>query len=158
MKNLIVYFSASGVTRRVAESLKEKLSADIFEIKPVNEYTQEDLDWTNDNSRSSIEMKDKSSRPEIKEKLESINDYDTIYIGFPIWWYSAPHIVNTFLESGDFSQKIIIPFCTSGGSELGGSVRDLQKSVPQAEFKEGRRFNFGTSKASVKKWIESLGL
>ena len=139
MKNLIVYFSASGVTKKVAESLKEKITADIFEIKPVNEYTQEDLDWTNDNSRSSIEMKDKSSRPEIKEKLESISNYDTIYIGFPIWWYVCPHIINTFIESYDFTNKTVKIFCTSGSSGVEGVLDDLRKTYPNINFKDGKR-------------------
>ncbi len=139
MKNLIVYFSASGVTKKVAESLKEKITADIFEIKPVNEYTQEDLDWTNDNSRSSIEMKDKSSRPEIKEKLESISNYDTIYIGFPIWWYVCPHIINTFIESYDFTNKTVKIFCTSGSSGVEGVLDDLRKTYPNINFKDGKK-------------------
>ncbi len=139
MKNLIVYFSASGVTRRVAESLKEKINADIFEIKPIKEYTSEDLDWTNDNSRSSIEMKDKTSRPEIKEKLDSISEYDTIYIGFPIWWYVCPHIINTFIESYDFTNKTVRVFCTSGSSGVDHVLDDLRKTYPNINFKDGKR-------------------
>ncbi len=157
MKSLVAYFSASGITKDVAETIASVQGAELFEIAPQEPYTKADLDWNNEQSRTTLECKDKTSRPKMASSID-VSPYDVIFVGFPIWWYSAPHIVNTFLESGDFSQKIIIPFCTSGGSELGGSVRDLQKSVPQAEFKEGRRFNFGTSKASVKKWIESLGL
>ncbi len=139
MKKLVVYFSASGVTKKVAESLKEKINADIFEIKPVNEYTTEDLDWTNGSSRCSIETKDKTSRPEIKEKLDSIKEYDTIYIGFPIWWYVCPHIINTFIESYDFTKKTVRVFCTSGSSGIDEALDDLRKTYPNINFKDGRR-------------------
>ena len=119
MKQLVAYFSASGITKAVAEKLARIKEADLFEIIPQEMYTSDDLDWTNANSRSSIEMKDKSSRPKIISKVKNINEYDVIYLGFPIWWYQAPTIINTFLEMYDFNGQTIIPFATSGGSEIG---------------------------------------
>ena len=119
MKQLVAYFSASGITKAVAEKLARIKEADLFEIIPQEMYTSDDLDWTNANSRSSIEMKDKSSRPKIISKVKNINEYDVIYLGFPIWWYQAPTIINTFLEMYDFNGQTIIPFATSGGSGMG---------------------------------------
>ncbi|MCH5337085.1 MAG: NAD(P)H-dependent oxidoreductase, partial [Campylobacter sp.] len=113
MKALVVFFSASGITKAVAQTLTEALKADIYEIIPQNPYSKEDLDWTNEQSRTSLEMKDKNSRPQIASNID-ISSYEVIFIGFPIWWYSAPHIINTFLEAYDFSGKVIVPFCTSG--------------------------------------------
>ncbi len=118
-KKLVAYFSASGVTKRYAETLAKAADADLFEIKPSVPYTNDDLDWKNSKSRSSVEMKNPDSRPEIAEKLSNMDEYDTVFVGFPIWWYVAPTIINTFLESYDFSGKTIIPFATSGGSGLG---------------------------------------
>ena len=118
-KTLAVYFSATGTTKKAAENLAEAANADIYEIKPLKPYTKADLDWTNKNSRSSIEMKDHKSRPEIADDNFSVSEYDTIFLGFPIWWYTAPTIVNTFLEKHDFSNKKIILFATSGGSGFG---------------------------------------
>ncbi|WP_276882788.1 flavodoxin [Campylobacter cuniculorum] len=157
MKILVVFFSASGITREVAHTLAKAAQADIYELVPQNPYNKADLDWTNEQSRTSLEMRDKASRPKIANNID-ISGYEVIFLGFPIWWYTAPHIVNTFLESQDFSAKIIVPFCTSGGSDLSNAPRDLQKSCPHAVFKEGKKFNFGTSRASITKWIESLNL
>ncbi|MFR5101085.1 MAG: flavodoxin, partial [Christensenellaceae bacterium] len=120
-KTLVAYFSASGVTARLAEKVAKVVNGDLYEIVPAKPYTAADLDWTNDKSRSSVEMKNKSFRPEISGKAENMSDYDTIYLGFPIWWYVAPTIVNTFLESYDLSGKTIIPFATSGSSGMGGT-------------------------------------
>ena len=128
-KTLVAYFSASGVTKAAAEKLAGKLSADIYEVEPDVPYTNADLDWRNKNSRSSVEMNDKSSRPAIKDTDANVADYDVIYLGFPIWWYIAPTIVNTFLEKYDFSGKKIVLFATSGGSGWGETVKYLKGSV-----------------------------
>lgn len=162
MKILVAYFSASGITKEVALSVAKVAQsmgnvAELFEIAPKEPYTKADLDWTNEQSRTTIECKDKSSRPELA-KMADIKPYDAIIIGFPVWWYNAPHIIFSFLESADFSGKIIVPFCTSGGSGLDPAPRDMQKCAPKAEFREGRRLNFGESSASIRKWLESLNL
>jgi len=136
-KALVAYFSASGVTRSVARTLAGALSADLYEIAPATPYTDADLDWRDMNSRSSVEMKDKSSRPAIADAPVNVADYDTILVGFPIWWYVAPTIVNTFLEKHDFSGKKIILFATSGGSDFGKTVDGLKSSVPGAVIEEG---------------------
>ncbi len=125
-KTLVAYFSAGGVTKKVAERLAAAAGADLFEIRPAVPYTRADLDWTDKNSRSSVEMRDPSSRPAIAEKLGNMDDYDTVFLGFPIWWYVAPTIIDTFLESYDFSGKTIIPFATSGGSGMGRTVEVLK--------------------------------
>ena len=145
-KKLVAYFSASGVTAKAAEKLAKAADADLFEIKPVQPYTRADLDWMNKKSRSSIEMADKSSRPEIAEKLSNMADYDVIFVGFPIWWYVAPTIINTFLEKYDFTGKKIVLFATSGGSGFGNTVKELQPSAPGAQFVEGRLLNHANKK------------
>lgn len=136
-KVLVSYFSASGVTAKVAKNIAEAAGADLFEIKPEVPYTTADLNWMDKNSRSTVEMKDKSSRPAIAEKLSNMADYDTVYVGFPIWWYVAPTIINTFLESYDMAGKKIILFATSGGSGFGKTVENLEGSCPGASIKEG---------------------
>ena len=158
MKALVAYFSASGITRQVALTLAEVLGAQVFEIAPLEPYSAADLDWTNTGSRSSVEMADKASRPQIAAKCENIAEFDVIFVGFPVWWYTAPHIVNTFLEAHDLTGKTIVPFCTSGGSEIGRSGKDMAFSAPNAKFLEGRRINFGESRAQIRKWVESLNL
>ena len=125
-KSLVTYFSASGVTKKVAEKLAEAAGADLFEIKPEVAYTEADLNWMDKKSRSSIEMNDKSFRPAIEEKCNNMADYDVVYVGFPIWWYVAPTIINTFLESYDFSGKTIVLFATSGGRGFGNTVEELK--------------------------------
>ena len=143
MKSLVAYFSASGVTKKAALELAKAKDADLFEIEPVKKYTSEDLDWTNKNSRSTIEMKNKSFRPEIVEKELNIDLYDTIYVGFPIWWYTAPTIVNTFLETYKFKNAKIILFATSGGSRFCNSLNDLKKSIDSScEIVEGKILNY----------------
>ena len=137
-KKLVAYFSASGVTAGVAEKLAKEANADIYEIKPAVQYTKADLNWQDKNSRSSIEMSDHNSRPEIADKNADISKYDTIYLGFPIWWYIAPTIINTFLESYDFSGKKIILFATSGGSGFGKTLINLKSSAVGAEIIEGK--------------------
>ncbi len=159
MKRLVTYFSASGVTRKKAENLAEAIDADIFEIKPEIPYTQADLNWRDQKSRSSVEMKDKSFRPKVAEKLSNMKDYDVIFVGFPIWWYVAPTIINTFLESYDFSGKTIILFATSGGSEFGKTVENLKGSVSDTTIiKEGKVLNGKTTKEELAAWVKSLGL
>ena len=127
MKKLVAYFSASGVTRRKSEALAKVIGADLHEIAPAESYTDADLDWTNKRSRSTVEMQDPSSRPALKEPKTDLSAYDTVYIGFPIWWGVAPHAVNTFIESNDLAGKQLVIFATSGGSGLSPEVHDLQK-------------------------------
>lgn len=156
MKRLVTYFSASGRTRKVAENLSNALDCDIYEIKPAIPYTKDDLNWMNKKSRSSLQMKDKSCRPELADKDAKIEDYDIIYIGFPIWWYVAPTIINTFLESYDFSNKKIILFATSGGSGFGKTTEELKISVNDSTIiKEGRLFNSREKIEELKQWSEN---
>ena len=137
-KKLVAYFSASGNTARLAKKLAETAGADIYEIRPAVPYTSADLNWQNKQSRSSVEMSNHSSRPELADKNADIAAYDTIYVGFPVWWYIAPTIINSFLESYDFSGKKIILFATSGGSGFGKAVENLKSSAPDAEIIEGK--------------------
>ena len=155
-KKLVAYFSASGVTAKLAKRLANAVDADIFEIKPEKPYTTADLDWTNKKSRSSVEMSDKSFRPAVAEKLDNIADYDTIYVGFPIWWYVAPTIINTFLEQYDLTGKTIIPFATSGSSRMGKTNSELAPSCKGAILKEGKRFEENTYEIELKKWADSI--
>lgn len=155
-KNLVVYFSATGVTAKLAQSLADVVKADLFEIKPQVPYTQADLDWNNKKSRSSIEMKDLSFRPPIAQKLSNIEDYDVIFLGFPIWWYIAPTIINTFLESHNLKGKKIIPFATSGGSSMGKTNEKLRSSCKGATLYEGKVLNGVQSKATLKAWVDSF--
>lgn len=138
-------------------TLAEVAGAEIYEIVPQVPYSKADLDWRDEHSRTTLECKDKSSRPQIAKGID-ISGFETVFIGFPIWWYTAPQIILTFLESHDFGGKTLIPFCTSGGSDLSNAPRDIAKYATNAIFKEGRRFDFGTSKAKLKKWLESLNL
>ena len=156
-KKLIAYFSASGVTADVAARLAKVAGADLFEIKPEVPYTAVDLDWTNKKSRSTIEMNDPASRPAIKEKLANMSDYDVIFVGFPIWWYVAHTIINTFLESYDFAGKTIVPFATSGGSGMGKTVAVLEKVAPKSNFKPGKLLN-RASEADMENWVRALGV
>ena len=159
-KNLVAFFSASGSTKGVAEKLAIVVEGDLYEIEPEEPYIAEDLDWTNPKSRSSIEMKEnRSFRPPIKGKVDNINDYDTIYLGFPIWWYVAPTIVNTFLESYDFSGKTIIPFATSGSSGMGNTVNELKPSCSDdVTFIDGERFPTSVSEDKLKAWVNNLNI
>lgn len=153
MKKLVAYFSASGTTKQVATKLTQSINADIFEIEPLIPYTDEDLDWTNKHSRSTIEMNNHNSRPEIKTKLEDISQYDTIFVGFPIWWYIAPTIINTFLEQYDLSGKTIIPFATSGGSGMGKTNQYLLPSCKNAKLLEGKRLPSNITISELKNWV-----
>ncbi|MBQ9245701.1 NAD(P)H-dependent oxidoreductase [bacterium] len=158
-KNLVVYFSASGVTKKVAENLSKTVNADIYEIKPVVPYTKADLNWMDKNSRSTVEMNNYHSRPEIVKDDVKVQDYDVIFLGFPIWWYIAPTIVNTFLEANDFTNKTIVLFATSGGSDFGKTVDNLKLSVSDsAKIIQGKILNHNPSEDDLKKWIENLKL
>lgn len=157
-KKLVTYFSASGVTKAVAEKLAEAVKADIFEIKPAVPYTKADLDWMDKQSRSTVEMHDLTFRPEMAAGEVDIAQYDVVYVGFPIWWYIAPTIINTFLEKYDFSGKKIVLFATSGGSGWGKTLENLEKSCPGATLTEGKVINPSESVESLKNWVESLGL
>ncbi len=157
-KKLVAYFSASGTTAAVAKTLAEAAGADLYEIKPQTAYTHADLDWMNKKSRSSVEMNDKSFRPPLTDKDARIEDYDTVFLGFPIWWYTAPTIINTFLESYDFSGKTIILFATSGGSGFGKTAADLKNSAPGVVIREGKLLNGRQHKESLAAWVNSLSL
>ena len=150
---LVTYFSASGSTRKVATKLSEAIGATLLEIKPAQKYTGRDLNWNDKHSRSTLEMNDRASRPAMAENIDVAN-YNTIFIGFPIWWYTAPRIINTFLESGDFSGKKIILFATSGGSGLGDTAADLKVSAPNAEFISGKIFKSTVSVDELKAWAK----
>lgn len=158
-KRSVVYFSASGVTAKAAKLLAEAAGADLYEIKPKVPYTQADLDWTDKKSRSSREMNDRAFRPEIVEDDAHIGDYDVVFLGFPIWWYVAPTIINTFLEQYDFSGKTIILFATSGGSGFGKTVDGLKASVSDTTvIREGKLLNGKQTVEGLKDWIGSLKL
>lgn len=156
-KKLVAYFSASGVTEKMAKTLAEVTGADLFEIHPAVPYTTADLDWMNKKSRSSVEMSNPDSRPEIGNKIPDMGQYDTVFVGFPIWWYVAPTIINTFLESYDFTGKKIATFATSGGSGMGKTDSILKKCAPNADWKEGKRFG-SADKNALKAWAESQGM
>lgn len=157
-KKLVAYFSASGVTAGVAKDLAQAAGADLYEIKPETPYTAADLDWTNKKSRSSVEMSDKSSRPAIADRDANIARYDVIFLGFPIWWYVAPTIINTFLESYDFSGRTVVLFATSGGSGFGKTVAELKDSAPGAAICEGKLLNGHPSAESLRAWVEGMNL
>lgn len=153
-KVLVAYFSASGVTAKLAGKLADAIGADLFEIKPEQPYTKEDLNWKNKQSRSSVEMDDRSSRPAIAEKAEDMGQYDTVFVGFPIWWYREPSIIDTFMESYDFTDKTIIPFATSGMSGMGDSSANMQALAKGAKVAEGKRFSNLTTAGKLKTWAE----
>ena len=154
-KKLVAFFSASGTTKKAAEIIAEVAKADLFEIEPKIPYTKADLDWMDKKSRSSVEMSDKKYRPEMIEKEMDMSTYDEIILGFPIWWYVAPTIINTFLEAYDFSGKKIVLFATSGGSGFGNTVQELQTSAADAVITEGRLLN-GANKQKISEWVKSL--
>ena len=157
-KVLISYFSASGVTAKIAQELAQAAGGDLYEIKPAVLYTADDLDYTNKQSRSTLEMTDPVSRPELADKDAAIADYDVIYVGYPIWWGVAPHIVNSFLEAYDFSGKTVIPFATSGGSGIGDVDKYIAPSVPGAVVKEGKRLGGTEDIEALKIWTEGMNL
>ena len=154
-KKLVAFFSASGTTKKVAEMIAEEAKADLFEIEPKVPYTKADLDWMNKKSRSSVEMSDKTFRPELAGDEVHMADYDEIILGFPIWWYVAPTIINTFLEKYDLTGKKIVLFATSGGSGFGNTVLELQPSAPKTEIVEGKILNRMT-KQEISDWVKEL--
>ena len=155
-KTLVAFFSASGTTAGAARALAQAAEADLYEIRPAVPYTRADLNWTDKKSRSSMEMNDKFSRPALADRHAGIGAYDTILLGFPIWWYTAPRIIQTFLESYDFSGKKIVLFATSGGSRLGKTADDLSASCPGAAVFEGKVLNGNLSSDALRKWVETL--
>ena len=156
-KKLVAYFSASGTTAKVAKTLAEAADADLYEIKPAVPYTKADLNWMDKKARSTVEMNDRAFRPAIADRNAHAENYDTIFLGFPIWWYVAPTIINTFLESYDFSDKAVILFATSGGSGFGQAVAGLRESVPAScVIREGKILNGRQTAQGLKVWVDSL--
>ena len=155
MKNLVVYFSATGTTQKVAKNLAKANNFDLFEIIPKQKYTNQDLDWTNKNSRSSIEMKNLNYRPEIANKIDNLKDYKNLFLGFPIWWYREPAIIDTFLEQYDFSNIKIIPFVTSGGSGMGNIKDNLQLIAKNSIVENGIRFSSNVNIDTLKSWANN---
>ena len=155
MKTLVAYFSATGVTKGVAQQLTEVTGGTLHEIKPEKPYTEADLDWRDKQSRSSVEMEDKTSSPAITDKLQNMQDYDVVYVGFPIWWYTCPTIINTFMETYDFTGKTVIPFATSGGSSIKKACDDLKAAYPNINWKEGKLLN-STSREELEAWVKGI--
>lgn len=155
-KTLVAYFSASGVTKKLAQTLADAIGADLFAIEPKVPYTKADLNWMDKQSRSTIEMQNPASRPEIAGVCKNIADYDTVFVGFPIWWYVAPTIVNTFLESCDLTGKTVVPFATSGGSGMGKTADILRAVCPAANILPGKRMSAHESADAVRAWLETL--
>lgn len=151
-KVLVAYFSASGVTAKLAKRLADGINADLYEIKPETPYTSADLDWRDKSSRSSVEMDDRSSRPQIADEVQDMAQYDVVFVGFPVWWYREPSIIDTFIENYDFSGKTVIPFATSGSSGIGDSGKNMQALAPGAKFMTGKRFNASESEDALKQW------
>ena len=151
-KVLVAYFSATGTTAKVAQVMAAAIGADLFEIKPEKPYTSADLNWQNKNSRSSVEMNDRSSRPAIGVKVADMAQYNVVFVGFPVWWYREPSIIDTFMESYDFAGKTVIPFATSGGSGLGDSAANMQKLAKGAKVVDGKRFSGSASADELKAW------
>ena len=151
---MVAYFSASGITKKLAGSLAAAIGADLFEIEPEQKYTDEDLDWQNHHSRSSVEMNDRSSRPAIASKVLDMSQYDVVFVGFPVWWYREPSIIDTFAESYDFSGKTIVPFATSGSSGIGDSGKNIGELAKGAKVVEGKRFSSSTSAVVLKEWAQ----
>lgn len=155
-RKLVAFFSASGITAKLAEHMADAIGADLFEIEPAQKYTKADLNWMDKQSRSTIEMKDPASRPTIARVRDNMADYDVIFVGFPIWWYVAPHIINTFLESYSFAGKTIVPFATSGGSDMGKTNEALATSCPGAKLISGKVLNPNSTNAELNAWVNDL--
>ncbi len=151
---LVAYFSATGATKRIGDMLAESIGAKTFEIIPREYYSESDLDWTNDNSRTSIEMRDRSARPEIVSRVRDLANYDVVFLGFPIWWYREPSIIDTFVESHNFDGKLIVPFATSGGSPIADSYKGIAALAPGARVERGRVFDAGIEPDELRKWAE----
>lgn len=157
-KALVAYFSATGVTKDVAQRLAMAVDADLFAIEPQEPYSMADLDWTNKASRSTVEMNDPSSRPAMATSAPDLSGYDTVFLGFPVWWYTAPHIIDTFVESCDLAGKVIVPFCTSGSSGYGRSSAAISKEAPNAIWLPGTRLDANISSDGLQRWVEGLNL
>lgn len=155
-KMLVAYFSASGVTKGVAEKLAKVAGADLFEIVPEQLYTNDDLNWNNKHSRSSVEMSDRSCRPEISSRVSDMAQYDVVLVGFPVWWYREPSIIDTFMEMYDFGGKTVVPFCTSGGSGLGETAGNIRALAKGADVRDGKRFSPGVSEEELKAWSDGV--
>ena len=155
-KALVAFFSASGVTKQVATKLASSIGADLFEIEPEQKYTGADLNWQDKNSRSSVEMNDRNSRPVITSHIDNVSEYSHIFVGFPVWWYREPSIIDTFMESYDFTGKTIIPFCTSGGSGIGDSGKNMEALAKGARVLDGRRLAGSVSEEELKKWVDEV--
>ncbi len=153
---LVAYFSASGVTSGVAKKLADAAGADLYEIAPEQVYTKADLNWMDKESRSSVEMNDRSARPAIATKVENMDQYDTVFVGFPVWWYREPSIIDTFMEAYDFSGKKVVPFCTSGSSGIGDTYKNLQELAPGATVVEGKRLAKGVSESDLSAWVKEF--
>ncbi len=151
---LVAYFSASGVTAKVAEKLAKAIDADLYEIAPVVPYTKTDLNWMDKKSRSSVEMNDRSCRPTIATTVENMAQYGTVFVGFPIWWYREPSIIDTFMEAYDLTGKTVVPFATSGGSGLGDSYKNMQALAPGAKVYDGEKFSQTVSEKTLKEWAD----
>ena len=157
-KTLVAYFSASGTTARVARGIADALGADVFEIEPAQPYSAADLDWTNKKSRSSVEMNDESCRPTVKGEVADMASYDTVFVGFPVWWYVEPRIIDTFLEAYDFSGKTIVPFATSGGSGLGKAPQRMQQIAAGSTVAGGKLLNGRVDADAIRAWATELGI
>jgi flavodoxin len=155
MKKLVAYFSASGVTKAVAQKLAQAANADLFEIVPQQIYTNADLNWRDKHSRSSVEMNDRACRPAMAAAPD-VSGYDVIFVGFPVWWYREPSIIDTFMESTDFTGKTVVPFCTSGGSGLGDAAKNMQDLAQGAKVPNGKRFSASASSDELKQWAEQF--
>ena len=152
---LVAYFSASGVTAKLAERLADAIGADVFAIEPAVPYTKADLDWMDKKSRSTIEMNDPSCRPAIASEVDNMGQYDVVFVGFPVWWYREPSIIDTFMESYDFTGKTVVPFATSGMSPIGDAGANMQALAPGAKVAAGKRFPNGVSAAELEKWASA---
>lgn len=155
-KYLVAFFSASGVTKLVSARMASAIGADLFEIEPEQKYTSADLNWQDKNSRSSVEMNDKNSRPAISSHIDNISEYSHVFVGFPVWWYREPSIIDTFMESYDFSGITVIPFCTSGGSGIGNSGENMKKLARDANVISGKRFTSSASEEELKEWANEV--
>ena len=155
-KTLVAYFSASGNTEKIAKKLASVTGADLFEIVPEELYTKEDLNWRDKTSRSSVEMNDRNARPAISSKIDDVSQYDLIFVGFPIWWYREPSIIDTFMECYDLTGKTVVPFATSGGSGMGDSAKNMQALAPSAKVIEGKKLSMLVSEKELDKWVRSL--
>lgn len=155
---LVAYFSATNTTKGVAEHISDSLGADLYEIVPQEPYTDDDLDYNDDNSRSTVEMNDPAARPAISGSVDNMDQYDIVFIGYPIWWGDAPRIVSTFVESYEFTGKTVVPFCTSGGSGMGSSASNLEKLTDGANWLSGDRLDGGSSREEIVDWVNGLGL